>query len=437
MKHLKIAILALLCVVAYNNANAQDEENPWMLNFSTNVIDVTDGESGNILPWLSKISATRYLGKGFGLELAGSVNKIERPWSEGEATYAAIDLNFKYDLNKILGDTKWFDPYLYAGVGENWVGTKDGLSLNLGFGFNSWFNDHLGMNIQTGYKSVNTPEDFKMWQHAFGLVWRFGKTDTDGDGIRDKDDECPTVEGLAEFNGCPDKDSDDDGVNDCCDKCPDTPGLKEFHGCPDTDGDGVPDKKDKCPETPGLKSLYGCPDKDGDGVPDSQDACPDVAGPKTNAGCPFKDTDGDGVIDLVDNCVDVPGPASNNGCPEVFEDYKTVDEAAKGIVFDTGKFELRDAVKEILDEVADILNANHNLRFNFNVDGHTDSTGSNERNMVLSNDRANAVRDYLISKGVNSNRLDIRGFGEDNPIDTNDTREGRQNNRRVEIKEKK
>lgn len=445
MKHLKIALLALLFIMSYSTAMAQDEENnaqdrehPWMLTFSTNYISIVDGESENFVPWLSKINVAKSIGKGFALEFAGSVNRISRPWGTADdVTFVGLDLNLKYDLNNLFGQTGWFDPFLFVGAGQNYVGTSDGFGLNVGGGFNSWLNDDIAINFTSGYKSVNTPEDFKMWQHSIGLAWRFGNNDSDEDGIRDKDDDCPNVFGLAEFNGCPDTDADDDGVKDCCDKCPNTPGLAEFKGCPDTDGDGIPDVKDKCPEVAGTKAMHGCPDSDGDGVRDSQDACPDVPGPKTNAGCPFKDTDEDGVIDLVDHCVDTPGPASNNGCPEVFEDDKTINEAAKGILFDTGKDEIKPEVGVILDDVARILNLTQNRQFNFAIEGHTDSTGSEERNMILSNERAAAVRAYLMSKGVNPNRLTTVGHGESKPIDTNNTKEGRTNNRRVEINEVK
>ena len=433
MKHLKIAFLALLLITSYSNANAQDTESPWMLTFSTNSIDVSnssdensgyfgsfnyDGNNLNIVPFLSKVSLGRYIGSGFSLEFAGAVNRVERSWASGDATFVGLDLNFKYDLNNLFGDSSWFDPFLYAGGGETWVGTKDGIAINVGFGMNFWMNKDLGVNFTSGYKKVNTPNDFEMYQHSLGLTWKFGKN--------------PAAEETIDFR---DIDTDGDGVMDCCDSCIDTPGLAEFDGCPDTDGDGIIDSEDKCPTVPGLKILHGCPDRDGDGVADKDDACPDVPGPKTNAGCPFKDTDGDGVIDLIDNCVDVPGPASNKGCPEVFVDTETINLAAKGIEFDTGKDEIRPEVGLILDEVARVLNLPHNLQFNFTVDGHTDSVGTDESNVRLSNARAAAVRSYLMSKGVNPSRITMQGFGEGSPIDTNDTREGRQNNRTVEINE--
>ncbi len=445
--------MALLLIASFSNASAQDKENPWMLTFGTNAIDIStasdatsgyfgsykfDGNDVNVIPWLSRVSVGRYIGKGFGLELAGAMNKVDRPWGAGsDVTFFGLDLNVKYDLNNAFGQTGWFDPFVYAGLGENWVGSQNGLGLNLGAGFNAWISDNVGINFTSGYKKVNTPVDFKMFQHSIGLTWKLGNKDRDGDGVENKEDKCPDVTGLAELNGCPDTDIDKDGVMDCCDKCPEVPGLAEFGGCPDTDGDGTPDAKDKCPEVAGPKLLHGCPDKDGDGTADKDDACPDVFGPKTNAGCPFKDTDSDGVIDLIDKCVEVPGPAKNDGCPEVFADQLSLDQALRGVYFDTSRSNIRPDAAAILDQVATILSQDQNLQFKFSIDGHTDNTGNAARNMSLSTARANSVRDYLIGKGIAANRLRAQGFGQNSPIDTNATSEGRQNNRRVEIIEVK
>ena len=187
MKHLKIAVLALLFIMSYSTAMAQDEENntqyreqPWMLTFSTNYISIIDGESENYIPWLSKLNIGKSIGKGFSLELAGSINDITRPWGTGDdVTFVGLDLNFKFDLNNAFGETGWFDPFLYAGVGQNWVGTTDGFGLNVGGGFNSWLNDDIAINLTTGYKKVNTPTDFGICQHSLGLSCRFGKNDSD------------------------------------------------------------------------------------------------------------------------------------------------------------------------------------------------------------------------------------------------------------------
>jgi len=432
MKHLKIALLALLLIASYSNANAQDKESPWMLNFGANSIKIKDG-SGNMKIG-PKMSLSRYLDKGFSLELAGAVNNISRPWGSGaDATFVGLDLNVKYDLNNIFGDTKWFDPFLFVGVGENWVGAENGLGLGAGAGFNAWFTKNVGMNFTAGYKKVNTPVDFSMYQNSIGFVWKFGRNDSDGDGIRDKDDACPDLAGLAEFNGCPDTDADNDGVSDCCDACPDVPGLMEFNGCPDTDGDGVQDSEDLCPDVPGVIALQGCPDKDGDGVADADDLCPDVAGPIENSGCPYIDNDGDGVIDIKDMCITVPGPASNNGCPVLpsEEIMSELNKYGRTILFDTAKWSFKKESMSTLEPMTTILKEYPDA--DFIITGHTDSVGTDKSNQLLSERRANAVRDYFISNGVNADRLTTVGYGESKPVDVNTTAAGRANNRRTEV----
>jgi len=423
MKHVKIAFLAMLLIVSYSTTKAQDTQNPWMLTFGANAIDVKGGDSDITIG--PKMSLGRYLGKGFSLELAGAVNEISRPWGTGaDATFVGIDLNAKYALSNAFGKSGWFDPYLYVGGSENWVGAENGLGFNAGAGINAWFSDHVGINVSGGYKKVNTPVDFEMMQYSAGLTWRFGYSDSDGDGIRDRDD---TPEPLN-------VDTDGDGVADCRDECPDVAGLAIFHGCPDTDGDGIPDKMDKCPDVFGLKLLQGCPDRDGDGTADKDDGCPDVPGPKTNAGCPFKDTDGDGVIDLIDRCVEVKGPASNYGCP-VLPGEEIMDELNKygrTILFDTAKWTFKQESYATLEPMATIFKEYPDA--DFVIEGHTDSVGTNASNQLLSERRANAVRDYFISNGVNGARLTTKAFGESKPVDTNDTPAGRANNRRTEVK---
>ena len=239
--------------------------------------------------------------------------------------------------------------------------------------------------------------------------------------------------GLEAFNGCPD--TDGDGIKDGDDACPNTAGLAALNGCPDADGDGVADKDDQCPNEAGTAANNGCPDADGDGVYDKDDECKDVAGPKENKGCPWPDTDGDGVLDKDDNCVNEVGPASNQGCPLVIitEEAKAkLDEFAKAIYFNTGKSSFRAGVEEKLDLIGDIMKEYKDS--NFHIEGHTDSVGSAKLNQGLSESRAKAVLDYLVSKGVTSSRLTSKGYGEDNPIASNRTRRGRQQNRRVDIK---
>src|SRR5258705_2975951 len=231
-----------------------------------------------------------------------------------------------------------------------------------------------------------------------------------------------------------DKDTDGDGVFDSRDKCPTVPGVAKYEGCPvpDTDKDGIFDDKDKCPEIAGYPELDGCPysDRDKDVVTDNKDRCPDEPGSTKNDGCPIVDRDGDAVPDATDRCPDTPGPASNYGCPE---DVKTkLTYIAKNIYFHTDKATLQDISYDPLNQLADILMRYPNAKLT--IEGHTDNTGSNAHNMKLSNDRAKSVVNYLVSKGIDAGRLTAVGFGEEKPVTTNKTAEGRTLNRRVELK---
>ncbi|MCG8577076.1 MAG: DUF5723 family protein [Flavobacteriales bacterium] len=315
-------------------------------------------------------------------------------------------------------------------------------------------------------------------------VWEFkGCPDTDGDGIQDSEDACPTEAGPKEFQGCPDRDGDK--IIDLKDDCPDDPGLAEFNGCPDTDGDKIIDKNDDCPEVAGIELFKGCPDTDGDGLKDSDDLCPEHpgpivnqgcpdtdndgifdyldgcpeqagpeenngcpwpdtdedglldkddkcpynAGPPENEGCPYTDTDGDGVIDKEDECVNVPGPVENKGCPEV--DEEIIKRAFDNLEFESARAIIKETSYSSLADLATYLV--ENADFKLKIAGHTDSDGGDQANMILSKKRAEAVRDFLESRGVAKERCTVMWFGETQPIADNSTAEGRQKNRRVEM----
>lgn len=454
MKRLKLAVLALFAFATFSNVNAQDSNNPWVVGFGFNIIDFRTGDGigeqfedllGN-KDWnysnsISRLTAEKYIKNGFTLQLAASLADVSNMNNaKVDAFYWAIDLNVKYDLNKLFGETGWFDPYAYVGgsyANLDISGIPSGAMaegmLNYGVGFNAWINDNLGVNFQTGTKQDFADKVPAHYQSSLGLVFRFGGKDTDGDGIYDKEDACPEVAGLKEFNGCPD--ADGDGIKDSDDACPNVAGLPALNGCPDADGDGIADKDDMCPNAKGTKANNGCPDTDGDGVLDKDDKCANVAGPSANGGCPWPDTDGDGVLDKDDNCKNEAGPASNNGCPEpVISEVKEAEigDFAKSILFNSGRSSFKNGVTEKLDGIVAIMN--QFPKANFAIGGHTDSTGSDAINNKLSTKRAEAVMNYLTSKGISASRLTAAGYGSSNPIDSNKTRAGRANNRRVEIK---
>ena len=237
------------------------------------------------------------------------------------------------------------------------------------------------------------------------------------------------------------KDNDDDGIPNKKDDCPDQAGPAENNGCPwpDTDGDSVLDKDDKCPEIVGDSENEGCPwpDTDGDSVLDKDDKCPTEAGAIENNGCPWVDTDGDSVLDKDDECPETAGVVANNGCPEIIEAIvteavqKTLNDYAKTILFNTGKSSIKATSTSVIINIIKILNEYPNARFS--IEGHTDSVGSEVTNQKLSTERALAVKTFLIEQGISTSRLESIGYGEQKPIATNMYKEGRSQNRRVEI----
>ncbi|MFH1766447.1 MAG: OmpA family protein [Gemmatimonadota bacterium] len=247
--------------------------------------------------------------------------------------------------------------------------------------------------------------------------------------------------GISYFFGS--KDSDKDGVKDKNDACPDTPlGVEvDERGCPvDSDGDGVPDYLDECPNTPAGAPVdaQGCPlDSDGDGVPDYMDNCPNTpAGAPVDAqGCPL-DSDGDGVPDYLDRCPDTPRgvEVDAQGCPIPEPVVEVRSYTFEDVYFDFDQATLKPDGEARLREIGAILLTITDA--DIEVHGHTDSTGPEEYNMGLSHRRAVAVQTFLLANftQLTQSQFTIRDFGETQPIATNDTRPGRAQNRRVEIK---
>lgn len=464
MKHLNKIFVAMIMLFALSS-QAQDSNNPWAITFGANAVDTRVSAAAsiedqfsqyfdarhhwNIIPSVSYLTVSKFVGNNFSFGITGSVNKIDRfvnkrvdpSWdyeitNPGDLKYYAGDAVINYSMMNLI-NSKVIDPSIHVGGGYTWLGDASAGTVNGGLGLTFWFTEQVGLSLRSTYKhsfdDTRTPnvDVATHMQHFAGLTFKFGGKDTDGDGIYDRDDACPEVPGLKQFNGCPD--TDGDGIQDSEDDCPNDFGLAEFRGCPDTDGDGIRDIDDACPEVAGLKSLQGCPDTDGDGVADKDDACPTVKGPKENKGCPWPDRDGDGVLDKDDRCPDVKGTVANYGCPEISEEQiMKLNAFAKTILFNSGKSTFKAETIPVMQSIAAILKEYPTARFN--IEGHTDSDGSNALNQTLSENRAAAVKNYLIENGIETSRLRSTGFGETKPIDTNKTAKGKANNRRVDIK---
>ncbi|MDF1564850.1 MAG: thrombospondin type 3 repeat-containing protein [Deltaproteobacteria bacterium] len=268
------------------------------------------------------------------------------------------------------------------------------------------------------------------------------RLDQDEDGLLDEKDECPTEPGPAENKGCPDQDGDEDGVVDRLDDCPQQAGLEVNRGCPDedVDGDGKVDREDGCPEQPedvdGFEDEDGCPDLDNDedGVVDGHDRCPLEAGIPENHGCPDTDRDGDGVVDRLDNCPDEAGVPEQQGCKKkqlvIIREAKL--EILEKVFFQSGKDVIQKRSFALLDNVFEVLKSHPEIG-KIQVEGHTDDQGNDAFNKKLSQRRAEAVRTYLLKKGIAEERLEAIGYGEERPVEPNETKEGRAANRRVEF----
>lgn len=318
---------------------------------------------------------------------------------------------------KLLTDKYFLVPYLNAGVGASMYGGSyfaaympigGGLQFNLGEGAFI----HTQMNYRSQVSALAT--NHINYSIGFSTALKEKKApvviapppppppapaDTDGDGIIDPNDKCPTVPGIAKYQGCPVPDTDGDGINDENDKCPTVKGLAKYEGCPipDTDKDGINDEEDKCPTVAGVARYQGCPipDKDGDGINDEEDKCPNVKGTAEYFGCPYLN-------------------------------FKSQD-----IKFANNSTLLTKASKAELDKGVKVLNENPALKLY--VEGHTSSTGSAKLNDKLSLNRAFSVKSYLVGKGIAADRLTATGFGSSKPIADNKTKEGQNANRRVEF----
>jgi len=430
MKNLKLGISALALTVA-STVFAQTTTNPWLIGVGahgvnhvaaggglSNFFDNLTGkqlwsiDNYTITPPLSKLTVARNLNKYLVLDWQTSVGNVDnKRIGMDKEFFLMTGLGLQFKINGFWNEESWFDPYVRVGANylrHDYTGVSypltdvngytfaadtekkaDHFAVNGGLGANFWITKNFGLGVQGDY--VSTPlydtDPANFWQASASILFRFGNTDRDKDGILDKDDACPDEPGIA---------SED----------------PQFNGCPDRDGDGVFDKVDECPDVAGPAENNGCPwpDTDGDGVLDKDDACPDVAGPVENKGCPWPDTDGDGILDKDDACPTVPGLREFNGCPPPQKPVsERVTETLKDILFDFNKATINAQSNGKLDQAATIIK--DAPAENFVIIGMTDKKGSDTYNLNLSRQRAAAVVKALETRGVNPAVLKSIGIG--------------------------
>ncbi|WP_395066968.1 OmpA family protein [Flavobacterium sp.] len=477
----------LLCMsIAYTfTANAQSEDKKWNVGLHGGMIQY-HGDLGhdfyqtkNTSYGLGGLSISRYLGKYVDLNLfltKGTLGYNDGSISSFKSDFSAASLNLRFNF---VSSDYTVRPYVFGGAGFilfdsqlNFHKEKiDTAMPTAGGGINFKLSPVITLNLQETFMFTNNDsrdgqvagkkDDFLM--HTAGLTFNFGtKKDADQDGVPDSKDNCPETPAgvVVDKMGCP-LDKDSDGVADYLDSCPDVAGTKAMNGCPDSDNDGVTDANDRCPNLSGTVALKGCPDSDNDGVADIDDVCvntkfgtkvdakgcpldsdndgvtddldrcPTVAGIVSLKGCP--DSDGDGVADIEDRCPNTKGSIANKGCPEITkQDAVRITYIGSKIFFENNSDKLKVASLSQLDELSKILNRYEGA--NLVIEGHTDSNGSDDFNMILSQKRTNSVKAYLVEKGISESRLTGIGLGETKPVASNKTTLGRAKNRRVELK---
>lgn len=423
----KFTLFFLALVLTFGVAIAQDSENKWAIGVGPGVDYNLENENTGIL---ADFYISRYLSPRFDLMLDNRLS-FDDPGVDVFNTLLNLRL-------KLYNEDNAVQPYLFAGPGMMWDNLESGINFDAGAGLKFPVSQNTALFVSASYvKGIDgirevdgvgaeVTDDHIMVTSI--LEFSLGKAkDSDGDGVKDKKDECPgTPPGVqVDEKGCP-IDTDGDGVPDYKDDCPNEPGKPELAGCPDRDGDGIADKDDDCPDTPGLKKFNGCPDSDEDGVPDPKDKCPDTPKgcPVDADGCPL-DSDGDGVIDCQDDCPSEVGPASNNGCP----DWSEI--SIPTIYFDFDSDKLKPAATAELDKLADQLNAAK--EYDIVIGGHTCNIGADNYNMTLSEKRAQAVVKYLLKKGVNNAYVGSNNYGESKPAVPNTSISNKQKNRRAEF----
>jgi OmpA-OmpF porin, OOP family len=433
MKRILFIMLLLPGIVAYGqrksvigfSVNLTDFETPAKIRASSFGDVLKDGIFGKVHPGFS-LMYWQGLGKrtDFSLRYNGVFGDGELTTSKPGVLQYYNELEGSLHL-RAFTDEKTFNPFLTAGVGigNYWKNTGVAGYAPLGVGLQVNLMNETYIFLQGNYRW-----SFERDKLPNNLFYSLGFTQALNSPRQERQPITMPIPVME------DTDRDKDGVDNNADECPDAAGTPALKGCPDGDNDGVTDKNDKCPTVNGSTKYQGCPipDTDNDNINDEDDKCPNLAGTARYGGCPVPDGDNDGINDEEDKCPGVAGIASNYGCPEIKKEItEKVNLAARNIYFMSGKDIIQKKSFQQLKNVAAVLKSDRTL--NLQVTGHTDNTGSHEVNDALSAKRALAVKNYLISQGIEAERITAMGKGSSEPIADNATAAGRTKNRRVEM----
>ncbi|MDR9417608.1 OmpA family protein [Gracilimonas sp.] len=464
-----------------NQSNAQTAENRTWL---TTYIGVNEVNSDNFnehfgFRWGNDLGGgvglRYYLNNNFDAELGFFMSRVddEIRWTQD---YYNTSLLFHYKLanGTLFSESSVIRPFLTAGTGFSLyrggnVANTQGLEVPLGLGIDIPLGKRVSLTSNMLYtltfnddidgdrvKSFRTPDDTpdNIILYKAGFKFNLGPRDKDGDGVNDGMDICPDVAGDPAYDGCPDSDGDmvpdykdrcpnlagteatggcpdrdGDSIIDSEDQCPDVAGSAEFNGCADSDNDGIVYSNDQCPNVAGSEGMNGCPDSDNDGIADAEDNCPNIAGDASTGGCP--DSDNDGVINSEDQCPNVAGERDFDGCPGLARANELAEAVNNELRFNFDESTIHNQYQANLNSLGDFLADYHS--FEIVIAGYTDNLGSIAYNKELSKERAEAVKAYLVNRGVDASQITTTGLGQQDPIATNETEEERQENRRVLI----
>ncbi len=418
----------LLCICLFSflicsQLESQEISAPWSIGISGVKSEYRGDLGHNLFDWKN----TQYFGIGLqikhyinptfdmGLDLSMSDHGY---WAGKSKNFlskqyqSSLQLVYKFNNGYILKESSLIAPYLQAGLGHTTYksdpkrgSNKSIVSIPLSLGVKVKVSRSVAMFVQSSYNlsnaddtdmmsgdintnnMVNGNDHFLNHQLGFSFVLgnRSKKLDLDGDGITDFEDACPKVSGLAVMQGCPDTDLD--GVKDTDDPCPNQSGTVLMGGCPDTDQDGIADHLDECPVNAGSIALRGCPDSDNDGVTDAYDECPFFA-----------------------------GSLANKGCPQIGSDTRSLlKKANKEVSFEKESSKFEESSILVLQEL--LLLLKEHPYYELIIETHVfDESNDEAFEMKLSQDRADVIKDFLITNGIDADKLIAIGYGSYRPI---------------------